>query len=359
MFARLATRFAELGHDVDLVIMTAASREYIDDLSGAVRVVDLNAPRLWTSLPAFRRYVRAERPDAVLAAMPLANGIAAWAGILPGWRPRIVLTEHNAVSLAFGDLETPRYRPLMWAIRASYRFADSIVGVSKGVAERLLSVPGVRPERVHVIYNPCWTPDIVTHAAEAADHPWLGESGPPVILSAGRLEDQKDFATLIRAFARLRQGREARLIILGEGSLRGALEAQARQLGIEDSISLPGFVRNPFSFMSRAAVFVLSSRYEGFGNVLVEAMACGTPVVSTDCPSGPSEILEDGRFGPLVPAGDFAALAAAIEQQIDYPAVSVLLQARAKEFSVGVAADAYLELLDDGVCRQRMGRAYV
>ncbi|MCF8469394.1 MAG: glycosyltransferase [Parvibaculum sp.] len=353
----LATRFAELGRDVDLVTMSADTWEYTDELSDAVRVVDLNVPRLWTSLPAFRRYLRAERPDAVLSAMPLANGVAAWARVLPGWRPRVVLTEHNAISLAFGDLDVPRYRPLMWMIRWAYRFADEIVAVSGGVAERVLSVPGVRPERVHVIHNPCWTPGIAARAAEAADHPWLGEGGPPVILSAGRLEAQKDFGTLIRAFAALLQRREARLIILGEGSLRSALEAQARQLGIEDSISMPGFIPNPFSFMARASVFALTSRHEGFGNVLVEAMACGTPVVSTDCPSGPSEILEGGRLGPLVPVGDADALAAALEQQIDHPTAASSLQARAREFSTEIAADAYLALLGEGRFGQASSRA--
>lgn len=353
MFVRMATHFADLGHRVELVLMNVVKMEYRDELSSRVRIVDLQTPRLWTSLPAFRHYMIREKPDVVISAMPLANGIAAWAKRLTGSASQVILTERNAISLAFGDLDVPRYRPLMWAIRRSYRFADALVGVSLGVAERLQTVPGVSQDRVHVIYNPAWRPDMEGLAREPVPHPWLMQRDLPVIIAIGRLEAQKDFPTLLRAFAKVRKKREARLVLLGEGSLRRSLEALARELGVADDLSMPGFKTNPFAHLARADLFVLSSAHEGFGNVLVEAMASGTPVVSTDCPSGPAEILDGGRYGPLVPVGDANALAIAIEQELDNPTPAELLKARASKFSVEASANAYLKLAEDLCARVR------
>lgn len=353
MFVRMATRFANLGHRVDIVLMTCDTMTYQDELSPDVRIIDLKTPRLWTSLPAFRHYLKLERPDMVISAMPLANGIAAWATRLLKSPPGLILTEHNAISLAFGDLDIPRYRPLIWAIRPSYRFADVIVGVSAGVGERLRMVPGVGMDKVHVIYNPAWLPEMEQRALEPAPHSWLSQQDIPVLLGIGRLEPQKDFATLFNAFARVHRKRHVRLILLGEGSLRASLEHLAQTLGISGDVLMPGFMENPFAYLSRSSVFVLSSIHEGFGNVLVEAMACGTPVVSTDCPSGPAEILGGGRYGPLVPVGDAEALATAIETQLDHPTPVDLLKARAREFSVEAAAAAYLELSERVVATKR------
>lgn len=346
MFIRMATHFVSLGHKVDLVLMNAAQIEYRDELCAAVRIVDLKTPRLWTSLPAFWRHLRHARPDVVISAMPLANGIAAWAKRLTRHRLTLILTEHNALSMAFGDLEVPRYRLLMWAIRSSYRYANAVVGVSQGVAHRLLNLPGVNEENVHTIYNPAWRPEMEAQAPEAVTCDWLVNRSIPVILALGRLEAQKDFGTLLRAFRVLRERRHARLLILGEGSLRNDLEHLAMKLGVLDDLLMPGFVPNPFAFMARSSVVALSSIHEGFGNVLVEALACGTPVVSTDCPSGPSEILDGGRYGELVPVGDYRSLAAAIERQLDHPLPAETLRARARTFSVETSADAYLQLAE-------------
>jgi glycosyltransferase involved in cell wall biosynthesis len=347
MFARMATYFASLGHAVDMVLMNAAKVEYRDELSDAVRIVDLKMPRLWTSLLAFRHYLKHEKPDVVISAMPLANGIAAWARRLTRYAPPVVLTEHNAVSLAFGDLDVPRYRPLMWVIRPSYRFADAIVAVAGGVAKRLRTVPGVKNDRIHVIYNPAWCPEMEVQAREQISHPWLLQKDVPVVVAIGRLEAQKDFATLLNAFAKIRKKRQVRLVLLGEGSLRASLERLAQELGVSDDLSMPCFVENPVAYLSRAIVFVLSSLHEGLPTVLIEAMTCATPVVCTDCPSGPAEILEGGRYGPQVPVGDAYALAAAIERQLAKPTPPDLLRARAREFSVEVSAGAYLKLIED------------
>lgn len=351
MLVRLATRFAELGHRTDLVLLDGSKRNYVAELSPLVRLVDLRIPiwRLVKGTPAFRRYLQDANPDAVLAALPIANGIAGWACRLSDWRPRLVISERNASSSMVGEFthQPGGLRPRLFSllVRPSYRFADAVIAVSDEVAARVRAVPGVRPERVHVVHNPSWSPEIEKRATEPVDHPWLGEADPPAILAVGRLDRQKDFETLLRAFALLSEGREARLIILGEGPLRRDLDSLIRQLGLEEKVSMPGFVENPFAFMARASVFAMSSRHEGFPNVLVEAMSCGTPVVSTDCPSGPADILEDGRYGPLVPVGDAVALAEAIGMTLDRPLPAEVLKARAQEFSVEKAADAYLRIL--------------
>jgi len=218
------------------------------------------------------------------------------------------------------------------------------VAVSRGVADDLARLTGLPREKIQVIYNPVVTPELFVKAEEPLGHPWFAAGEPPVILGVGRLHEAKDFQTLIRAFALVRKKRVARLVILGEGEERPKLEALVRELGLEEEVALPGFVDNPFKYMKRAGVFVLSSQWEGFGNVLVEAMACGTPVVSTACPSGPEEILENGRWGRLVSVGDVDALAEAIILTLDdknHPDVA----RRALDFGVQRAIDEYIRVL--------------
>jgi len=231
-----------------------------------------------------------------------------------------------------------------------YPQAHNIVAVSQGVAEDLSTLIQLSPDRVTVIYNPVITPNLLEQALAPLTHPWFEREQPPVILGAGRLSLQKDFPTLLRAFALVRQHRPARLVILGEGEERANLERLAIELGIQNDVSMPGFVDNPFAFMAKASVFVLSSAWEGFGNVLVEALACGCPVVATDCRSGPREILDNGRYGRLVPVGDHEALAKAILETLDnpdFPADRQTRIQRAMEFSVDAAVDKYLKVLLD------------
>jgi glycosyltransferase involved in cell wall biosynthesis len=198
-------------------------------------------------------------------------------------------------------------------VKRFYPWADVVAGNSQGVAEDLRRVTGLPRERVRILHNPVVTPELQEKARLPVNHPWFGAGQPPVVLAVGRLTKQKDFPTLIRAFARVRQSRPARLIILGEGPDYAQLEALVCELGLKKDVALPGFVENPYAFMSRASLYVLSSRWEGLPTVLIEALYCGPPVVATDCPSGPKEILADGRHGALVPVGDVEALAEAIE----------------------------------------------
>jgi glycosyltransferase involved in cell wall biosynthesis len=370
---QLAGAFLERGLAVDLVVGQAKG-ELLADVPPQARVVELRKrhllrsgasgiaaapealrllPRtrplkpLWRRLPALAGYLRSARPSTVLAAEPRYNAMAVWARRLSRLDCRVVLSEHihassHAAASPWAD------QTVLPLLRRAYGKADAIVTASLGVADDLAARVGIPRDQITTIYNPVVAPNLPAKAREALDHPWFAAGQPPVILAAGRLQPQKDFASLIRAFARVRTGRPVQLVILGAGAdsdYAVALKTLAAELGVSPHIEMPGFTHNPFAYMSRAAVFVLSSRYEGLGNVLIEALACGTPVVSTDCPSGPREILQDGQFGPLVPVGDVSALAQAIEKVLDDPPAAERLQARALQFTVEQAAEGYLDLL--------------
>jgi glycosyltransferase involved in cell wall biosynthesis len=303
----LAKGFAARGVKVDLVLAKAEG-PYLAEVPPEVRVIDLKAPRVLASLPGLVRYLRRERPAALLSAMDHANVVALWARRFSGVSTRVVVSIHTTTSLALQNSRQIKARLTPYLARCFYSDADAIVAVSKGVAEDLVRITGMPAARIHVIYNPVVTPEVFARAKEPVEHPWFDAGQPPVILGVGRLTKPKDFPTLMRAFALVRRERPARLMILGEGEERPRLEALIKELGLEDDVALPGFVDNPYAYMARAAVFVLSSAWEGLPTVLVEAMACGCPVVSTDCPSGPAEILEGGKYGPLVPVGDAVGL---------------------------------------------------
>jgi glycosyltransferase involved in cell wall biosynthesis len=229
--------------------------------------------------------------------------------------------------------------------RHSYAWADGIIAVSSGVADDLARVARLPRERIEVVHNPVVDRELPSKRKAPLDHPWFADGQPPVVLGLGRLKKQKDFPTLLRAFARLRSTREARLVILGEGKQEQSIRSLARSLGIAKDVDLPGFDPNPFRYLARAACFVLSSAWEGLPRVLIEALACGCPVVSTDCPSGPHEILEGGRYGPLVPVGDERAMANAIAQVLDHPPDRDELRSRGALFAVDSSADRYLAIL--------------
>ena len=206
--------------------------------------------------------------------------------------------------------------------------ADAIITNSVGSSEDLArNLPRASP-RVRTIHNPVVWPSLADEACMPVEHPWFRDPGAPVILSAGRLEPQKDHATLIRAFALVAQHRDVRLVVLGEGVERRNLVRLTHDLGVAHRVDFPGFHVNPFAFMAKSRLFVLSSTHEGMANVLIQAMACGTPVVSTDCPSGPREVLEDGKWGPLVPVGHPESLANAMLTAMDHAPDSASLISR-------------------------------
>lgn len=339
----LANGFAGQGHRVDLVLARAEG-PYLDDVSEEVRVVDLGASRVLTSLPGLVRYLRREKPHAMLSALNHANVVAIAARMLAGVPTRLVVSERNHVtrSIQAGtDLSSRAvFRLMAWL----YPHADGIVAVSAGVADDLARAAALPRDSIAVVYNPSATPAVEALAGASPPDAYLAADSLPVILGVGRLTAQKDFSTLIRAFARVRSCTPCRLVILGEGELRNELKTLANSLGVNADVVMPGFVGNPYACMSRAALFVLSSRWEGFANVVVEAMACGCPVVSTDCPSGPAEILEDGKWGRLVPVGDADALAEAMLAALSegrHPDVA----RRADDFGVDQALAKYARML--------------
>ena len=377
----LAGAFGARGHRVDLVLCSEKG-SYRDHVPAGVNVIVLrSASGLWSRvrilmadprgfrsllrpvlLPLriskkFRyvsdlaRYLQQEQPDVVLSAMTNVNLTALWARRLVRTSTRIAISERNTVSQRLrSSARTKQWRQryLCPAVARTYPSADEIIAVSAGVAEDLALTAGICRERIKTIHNPVVTPELLAASQDSPDHPWFGTGAPPVVLAVGRLHEQKDFPTLLKAFARVRARMDARLVILGDAKQaerRSELVVLARELGIEENVDLPGFVQNPFSYMRRASVFVLSSAWEGLPGVLVQALACGCPVVSTDCPSGPAEILEHGTYGRLVPVGNSEAMAEAIQSVLSSPPDREQLRARAAAFSVDRAAERYLEVL--------------
>jgi glycosyltransferase involved in cell wall biosynthesis len=349
VIVNLANGFARLTLPVD-VVLARARGPHLAELDPKVRVVDLGAGRTITSLPNLMRYLRNRKPVALLACEETSNVTALLANRLTGSLARVVISIHNQVSVRARHAPSMRMRTVPYLARAFYWWADAVVAVSQGVADDLAAITGLRRDRIEVIYNPIALSTIRDMAqlpleASGFDPSWFDPGQAPVIVSAGRLDTQKDYPTLIRAFDTLRRRRHVRLLILGEGPERAALTALIGELGREDDVALPGFVANPYPHIARAAVFALSSAWEGFGYVLVEALALGIPVVATDCPSGPAEILAGGRYGQLVPVGDVGSLARAIEAALDRPGADAESLERASAFTTERIVPQYLHML--------------
>jgi glycosyltransferase involved in cell wall biosynthesis len=329
---------------VDLVLIRDESR-HLQTIPDNIRVIRLGVRHSLLAVPAIARYLRRERPDALLAAKDRAGRAALRARTLARVPTRVVIRLGTTLSEAIKGrsalLRWFRYRP----IRAAYRHADAIIAVSEGVAADVLSIAGLPPERVRVVRNPVVTADLSRQAAADVAHPWLSDPAVPVVMGIGRLTRQKDFPTLIRAFAQLRRVRPVRLLILGEGADRAALIDLARTEGVAADVALPGFQANPYAWLARARLFVLSSAWEGSPNALTEALALGVPVVSTDCRSGPRELLGGGRHGPLVPVGDVAALAAAMRETLDHPLAPETLKAAVRDYEAETSARHYRQVL--------------
>lgn len=318
----LAEGLVRRGYDVDLVL-AQADGSYIEGVSKSLHIVDLGrgkrVKRFKTvrRLPALVRYLRTEKPTVMLSALTEANVVALCARFLARYPKRVIVNEQNTLSQKIGKESTgiQKWYPLF--ARLTYRYADSVIGVSQGVVDDLTDNIGISDANTLVVYNPGITPKVRENAKQPLDHPWFGATEPPVILSVGRLHMQKDYGTLLQAFKLVREKQKARLIILGDGNERQTLEKQIQDLGIAEDVSLPGFVDNPHAYMANADVYVLSSRWEGLPTVLVEALYCGATLVATDCPSGPKEILQNGKLGCLVQMQNPESIADGIQQALD------------------------------------------
>jgi glycosyltransferase involved in cell wall biosynthesis len=327
---------------LDLVLADATG-PYLDQVPDGVRLIDLGTGRVTKAIPALAKYLKETKPVAMLSHMNHANVAAILARELARSKAKLVVVEHDTLSAVKSELSRSRFVPP--AMKWLYPRATSIVGVSQGVSTDLDSELGFRPGTVKTVYNPVISPDLLAKAGAPVDHPWFEPGQPPVFLAVGRFTPQKDFSNLIQAFGILSKQKDARLMILGEGDLRGELEAEIKSLGLDAKISLPGFVQNPYAYMSKSTAFVLSSRWEGLPTVLIEAMACGCAVVATDCPSGPDEILGSGKYGMLVPIENATALAAAMIKTLEDPLDQASSIDRGMYFSTDRAVSDYLNLL--------------
>lgn len=344
VMGNLADGFIERGLQVDVIIDKGKESEALQRLPSAVRVIDLAVPRLYLCLPKLIQYLQQERPAAMLSASHYVNEMALWAKQLARVPVRVVVSEHNQISQTVQHATQLKDRVTPWFARWFYPWADGIVAVSKGVAQDLAAASGLPSEAIQVIYNPVITPSFLDKAQAPLDHPWFAPGQLPVILGVGKLEAQKDFPTLIRAFAQVRKVFPSRLMILGWGPDRPHLEALIDALGLTEDVALPGYIGNPYAYMARAALFVLSSAWEGLPTVLIEAIAAGVPVVSTDCKSGPQEILNYGQYGVLTPVGDSRALAEAMLEVLQ--GQPRMMEADwLNQFTLGAVTQRYLDVL--------------
>lgn len=340
---RLAEGLARLGVQVTFVVHELTPLAQVR--RPGVGVICLHSQRTLAAVLGLARCLRQHRPQALLAAFPHSNLAAVAARALARVPCTLVLSEHAPPRQQVAHMGGWRYSALPLLLRALYPRADAVVAVSQGVKVDLvgLSAGHLAPQ---VIYNPVLPADLTARMAGPAAHPWLETAGLEVVLALARLSDEKDLPTLLQAFALLAAVRpKARLVVCGEGPQRRALQALAQDLSVAPRVALVGVVANPFASLARARAFALSSRFEGFGNVLVEAMACGVPVVSTDCPVGPREILQDGRYGALVPVGDAPALAAALARALDGGQPEGA-RAFAQQFTEDRCAAAYRKLIE-------------
>lgn len=330
----IANGLAEQGYNVDLVVPYCEGA-FKEEVSSAVNLVDLNTPSIpgvgiGAALPALVTYFRTKAPSMIFSQMTYANDICLVAHGLSGSDAVAVPTVHNTL----GVQEAPKEQFVEWLATQLSDRADQFVAVSEGVAESIVEQVGVRPDDVSVLHNPIPVREVQIQSEETVNHRWVDNNEYEVILGVGRLEPQKNFRMFLEAFKRVHRSRpQTRAIIIGRGSKRDELEQLTRELGISEMVSLSGYVDNPYGYMASASALVMSSVHEGLPTVLIEALACGCPVVSTDCPSGPYEILKGGEVGPLVPVGDDIRLASSICDVLERPPEAKELVQRAHDFA--------------------------
>lgn len=347
--ANVIKEWVRRGVEVDIVSYRGGVCFYPDEIGDWVSFVDLGSRGKWSTLLRLWRYLRNRRPTVVLSAMHSANVIVARLQALPDTGVRRIVSVPNS----FGESRKRtgrKQRRKFREVRRLYPRTDGVIAISSGVQRSLEKTIGLRGVAVHCIFNGSVTTENMRRAQEASGHPWLdGACSGDIVVTVGRLAKQKDQCRLIEAVAELRRERDVRLVIVGEGPQREELQAQASALGNADEwLSMPGYAHNPYAFMARADCFVLCSLWEGFPNVLAEALGVGAPVVATDCPSGARDILDNGRYGHLVPTADTAALTHAIRRVLsgDYPRYDVATAVHA--FTASAAAERYLEVFGLG-----------
>ncbi|MDG9667600.1 glycosyltransferase [Hahella sp. CR1] len=349
MMVRLANALAEQNTAVTMVLLTEGGVNKAE-LSSAVKLVELGSPRTLSSVPRLAAYLREAQPDRILSALTHVNVAAALACAMTGMLRRLVVSERNTYSLDKKVNTGAVMKFTYWLAPKIYRrLPNPIIAVSGGVARDLIETESLRPKDIVVAPNPVLTAKVLTMMDEPASHPWLQDPAIRVVVAVGRLSHQKGFDTLIRAFAQVADIANLKLVIFGEGELREELSALVSQLQLTEKVDLPGYAANPLAEMKAADLFVLSSRFEGSPNVLVEAMATGVPVLATNCPSGPDEILDQGRLAPLVPVDDVNAMAQALRKCMEHPSDNAELKNRADRYRDALSAQAYSAVLNGSV----------
>lgn len=340
MMVKIANELHHRGHIVELAVVDASGPTGKLVETG-VRTSEIRGSNSLGILYNLIRHLRNNQTDVLLSTMEIPNIIAMIATRYPASVPVVL----RSASIYSKRERTGKYRLIPPLKRLLYSSAESIVTISDGVAKDLAEVTGIDESEFTTIYNPAFDPEIQRKAEEPVEHEWFEEGRNEIVIAVGSLKPAKDYATLIRAIHRLQDTKDTYLVILGDGQNKDNLIELSKGLGIRNRVSFPGFVDNPYAYITKANVLVLSSAWEGFGNVLVEAMACGTPVVSTDCPGGPSEILNEGEYGPLVPVGDEKEMARVIEEVLSDPIDPLMLETRARDFAIEPIVDKYEEVL--------------
>ncbi|MCB9991209.1 MAG: glycosyltransferase [Rhodospirillales bacterium] len=346
MIVNMANEFARRDHNTTLLLLNRDG-PYQDKVSHNVKITSFEKDRAFKAFFRLRRYLKENRPDVVISALFHVNVLLVLARLsLPGLNTKIIVTERNHFSMRVKNSDRALdklFPPLVFLL---YRFADKVIGISKGVADDIRQSARLPEDKVDWIHNPVVTADTLEELKKTIKKPWFEHGTEPVIVTSGRLVPQKDYETLFRAMAELVKTRKARLLILGTGPLREKLGEFARDLNIREYIHFAGFVENPLPYMKKADLFVMSSHWEGFCNVIVEALLCGLPIVATDCPSGPAEILDNGTYGTLVPVGDYEALAAAMAAALDAGHDPKRQKRRAMDFTVEHICNQYLNVIE-------------
>jgi len=343
MVINLANYFCKKNIKIDLILIQKKG-DFLKNVSKNIRIINLNSNRAFYSIYPLIKYLRKNRPKVLISTLNHVNIVALISVFISFTKTKIFIRSVNTFSMNLKSLSKSKEMIQRFSALILYRFADNIISNSMQSADDLAKTLKLNRKKIKVIYNPTITPNIYKKMEEYISHPWLN-SKQITIIGVGRLEKVKNFTNLIRAVKILKNKIDAKLIILGEGSERKNLEKLIKNLNLKNSVKLMGFQQNPYSFIYRSNLFVLSSDSEGLPNALIEAMACGTPVVSTNCPSGPSEILENGKYGKLVPVNNPEALAEAIIETLNNPIESSILQERASFFSVKRSAEKYLNLI--------------
>jgi glycosyltransferase involved in cell wall biosynthesis len=342
----LAAYFVGRGLRVDLVVGKYFG-SLKDKVPPGVRVISLDARRVLLSLPQYLRYLAAARPPVVLSSVENISIVACLGKLMSLHRHKLVVRLDNSLKKAGSLLFQPRRWGWVAAVVATFWKADTLIAVSCGLQGQLERLPALSRMRIACIYNPIIDSGFAERLAAPLNLPPAVRTDLPWVVAAGRLNRQKDYPTLLRAFAGVTRQSPAQLLILGEGEDRAVLEALALSLGISDDVHFLGYVENPLPVMRRAKVFALTSTEEGFGNVLVEALAAGAAVIATDCPYGPREILRDEEFGRLVDVGDVAALTAMMsaEMRADKGRSPEALALHLESFSVQHIGERYIDVL--------------